>query len=113
MCNTQAVHRRHEAKRSSFRADVMQISPGENNGTHGSMNHVLRQPFYAPAPPPEQSGPLRCPLTGLDPMDPLGCSCPALVGFPMLTVKYKESFCKFLLRLSSSLRFWDINCGSW
>ncbi|XP_077937131.1 venom phosphodiesterase 1 [Gasterosteus aculeatus] len=60
--------------------DVMQISPGENNGTHGSMNHVLRQPFYAPAPPPEQSGPLRCPLTGLDPMDPLGCSCPALGG---------------------------------
>ncbi|KAL6100248.1 uncharacterized protein ACO6RY_01897 [Pungitius sinensis] len=60
--------------------DVMQISPSENNGTHGSMNHVLRQPFYAPAPPPEQSAPLRCPLSGLDPEDQLGCFCPALSG---------------------------------
>ncbi|XP_078032174.1 venom phosphodiesterase CdcPDE [Epinephelus lanceolatus] len=58
--------------------DVMQISPAENNGTHGSMNHILRQPYYTPAPPAEQSRPVQCPLISLKPADALGCSCPAL-----------------------------------
>uniref|UniRef100_A0A8C2YYL4 Extracellular Endonuclease subunit A domain-containing protein n=1 Tax=Cyclopterus lumpus TaxID=8103 RepID=A0A8C2YYL4_CYCLU len=56
--------------------DVMQISPADNNGTHGSMNHLLRWPFYTPAPPAERSDPVQCPLVSLDPEDPLGCSCP-------------------------------------
>ncbi|GLD59507.1 venom phosphodiesterase 1-like isoform X1 [Lates japonicus] len=60
--------------------DVLQISPTVNNGTHGSMNHVLRQPYYTPVPPPEQTGPAQCPLLSLDPADSLGCSCPALSG---------------------------------
>uniref|UniRef100_A0A8C2WNV5 SMB domain-containing protein n=1 Tax=Cyclopterus lumpus TaxID=8103 RepID=A0A8C2WNV5_CYCLU len=42
--------------------DVMQISPADNNGTHGSMNHLLRWPFYTPAPPAERSDPVQCPL---------------------------------------------------
>uniref|UniRef100_UPI0037E9256C venom phosphodiesterase 1 n=1 Tax=Semicossyphus pulcher TaxID=241346 RepID=UPI0037E9256C len=58
--------------------DLLQISPTDNNGTHGSMNHMLRQPYYSPAPPAEQSGPVQCPLTSLDPADDLGCSCPSL-----------------------------------
>nr|XP_020478264.1 venom phosphodiesterase 1-like [Monopterus albus]XP_020478265.1 venom phosphodiesterase 1-like [Monopterus albus] len=58
--------------------DVLQISPSDNNGTHGSMNHVLRQPYYTPAPPAEQSGPAQCKLVSLDPEDTLGCSCAAL-----------------------------------
>ncbi|XP_034401407.1 venom phosphodiesterase [Cyclopterus lumpus] len=57
--------------------DVMQISPADNNGTHGSMNHLLRWPFYTPAPPAERSDPVQCPLVSLDPEDPLGCSCPS------------------------------------
>ncbi|XP_068431430.1 venom phosphodiesterase 1 [Clinocottus analis] len=60
--------------------DVMQISPSDNNGTHGSMNHLLRRPFYTPAPPAEQSAPVQCPLVSLDPADTLGCSCPGLSG---------------------------------
>ncbi|XP_059205877.1 venom phosphodiesterase 1 [Centropristis striata] len=58
--------------------DVMQISPVENNGTHGSMNHLLRKPFFTPAPPAERSAPIHCPLTSLNASDQLGCSCPGL-----------------------------------
>ncbi|XP_027142507.1 LOW QUALITY PROTEIN: venom phosphodiesterase 1 [Larimichthys crocea] len=60
--------------------DVLQIAPTDNNGTHGSMNHMLRQPFYEPASPAEQSPPVKCPLVSLDPADSLGCSCTALGG---------------------------------
>ncbi|XP_071765047.2 venom phosphodiesterase CdcPDE [Centroberyx gerrardi] len=60
--------------------DVLEISPAENNGTHGSMNHLLRRPPHAPAPPAEQSRPARCPLLSLQPEDSLGCSCPQLSG---------------------------------
>uniref|UniRef100_A0A8D3E3T6 SMB domain-containing protein n=1 Tax=Scophthalmus maximus TaxID=52904 RepID=A0A8D3E3T6_SCOMX len=60
--------------------DVLQISPTDNNGTHGSMNHVLRQPYHAPAPPAEQSQQAQCRPVSLEPADGLGCSCPALIG---------------------------------
>ncbi|KAM7373676.1 hypothetical protein PAMP_008511 [Pampus punctatissimus] len=60
--------------------DVLQISPAENNGTHGSMNHVLRQPYYTPTFPVERSVPDQCPLVSLEPADSLGCTCPALTG---------------------------------
>uniref|UniRef100_A0A8D3AS20 SMB domain-containing protein n=1 Tax=Scophthalmus maximus TaxID=52904 RepID=A0A8D3AS20_SCOMX len=46
--------------------DVLQISPTDNNGTHGSMNHVLRQPYHAPAPPAEQSQQAQCRPVSLD-----------------------------------------------
>ncbi|KAM8884832.1 venom phosphodiesterase CdcPDE [Synchiropus picturatus] len=58
--------------------DLLQISPADNNGTHGSMNHLLRMPFFTPAPPAELSAPLQCPLQDLNPPENLGCSCPAL-----------------------------------
>ncbi|XP_029370635.1 ectonucleotide pyrophosphatase/phosphodiesterase family member 3 [Echeneis naucrates] len=58
--------------------DILQISPTANNGTHGSMNHVLLEPPHKPKPPVEQSGPLQCPLVSLDPADGLGCSCASL-----------------------------------
>ncbi|XP_037549053.1 venom phosphodiesterase 1 [Nematolebias whitei] len=58
--------------------DVLEISPVDNNGTHGSMNHILRKPYYTPTSPAEQSRPTQCPLVSLDPVDDLGCSCPAL-----------------------------------
>uniref|UniRef100_A0A672FN01 Extracellular Endonuclease subunit A domain-containing protein n=1 Tax=Salarias fasciatus TaxID=181472 RepID=A0A672FN01_SALFA len=60
--------------------DVLNISPADNNGTRGSLNHVLRTPPFSPAPPAEQSVPDQCPLLSLDPEDPLGCSCPGLVA---------------------------------
>ncbi|XP_029023583.1 ectonucleotide pyrophosphatase/phosphodiesterase family member 3 isoform X2 [Betta splendens] len=60
--------------------DLLEISPVDNNGTHGSMNHVLRRPFYEPRHPAEQSGPARCRLTSLEPEDPMGCACPSPPG---------------------------------
>ncbi|XP_054461497.1 venom phosphodiesterase 1 [Anoplopoma fimbria] len=60
--------------------DVMQISPTDNNGTHGSMNHVLKRPYYTPTAPAERTAPVKCPLISLEPEDNLGCSCPALSG---------------------------------
>uniref|UniRef100_A0AAX7SN59 SMB domain-containing protein n=1 Tax=Astatotilapia calliptera TaxID=8154 RepID=A0AAX7SN59_ASTCA len=55
--------------------DVLEVSPSSNNGTHGSMNHVLQQPYYTPVHPAEQSEPAQCPLVSLNPEDNLGCSC--------------------------------------
>ncbi|XP_056256020.1 ectonucleotide pyrophosphatase/phosphodiesterase family member 3 isoform X3 [Seriola aureovittata] len=60
--------------------DLLKISPSDNNGTHGSMNHVLKQAYYTPVPPAEQSMPALCQLVSLDPADSLGCSCLALSG---------------------------------
>ncbi|XP_076610713.1 venom phosphodiesterase 1 [Chaetodon auriga] len=60
--------------------DLLEIDPTDNNGTHGSMNHMLRKPFYEPKDPTEQSEPSRCPVISLEPADSLGCSCPALPG---------------------------------
>uniref|UniRef100_A0A3P8SRM9 Ectonucleotide pyrophosphatase/phosphodiesterase 1 n=1 Tax=Amphiprion percula TaxID=161767 RepID=A0A3P8SRM9_AMPPE len=63
--------------------DVLEISPTDNNGTHGSMNHVLRKPHHIPTHPAEQSGPAECPLESVNPEDSLGCSCIDLfVRFP-------------------------------
>uniref|UniRef100_A0A3Q2WQF3 Ectonucleotide pyrophosphatase/phosphodiesterase 3 n=1 Tax=Haplochromis burtoni TaxID=8153 RepID=A0A3Q2WQF3_HAPBU len=60
--------------------DVLEVSPSSNNGTHGSMNHVLQQPYYTPVHPAEQSEPAQCPLVSLNPEDNLGCSCGEMVG---------------------------------
>ncbi|XP_041664821.1 ectonucleotide pyrophosphatase/phosphodiesterase family member 3-like [Cheilinus undulatus] len=60
--------------------DLLQILPTENNGTHGSMNHILREPVFTPVHPEEQTAPWKCPLTSLEPENDLGCSCPALTG---------------------------------
>uniref|UniRef100_A0A3B4UIJ6 Venom phosphodiesterase 1-like n=1 Tax=Seriola dumerili TaxID=41447 RepID=A0A3B4UIJ6_SERDU len=60
--------------------DLLKISPSDNNGTHGSMNHVLKQAYYTPVPPAEQSVPALCQLVSLEPADSLGCSCLALSG---------------------------------
>uniref|UniRef100_A0A8C3TLM6 Ectonucleotide pyrophosphatase/phosphodiesterase 3 n=1 Tax=Catharus ustulatus TaxID=91951 RepID=A0A8C3TLM6_CATUS len=35
--------------------DLLRISPAENNGTHGSLNHLLKKPFYNPSHPDEVS----------------------------------------------------------
>ncbi|XP_043995260.1 venom phosphodiesterase 2 isoform X2 [Gambusia affinis] len=55
--------------------DVLEISPYDNNGTHGSMNHVLSKTFYNPTHPAEQSEPTQCPFISVTPEDGLGCKC--------------------------------------
>uniref|UniRef100_A0A8C6TQ64 Ectonucleotide pyrophosphatase/phosphodiesterase family member 3 n=1 Tax=Neogobius melanostomus TaxID=47308 RepID=A0A8C6TQ64_9GOBI len=58
--------------------DLLEIVPTENNGTHGSMNHLQRAPYHTPTAPPPQSPAQECPLTALDPAHTLNCSCPLL-----------------------------------
>uniref|UniRef100_A0A7N8XK68 Venom phosphodiesterase 1-like n=1 Tax=Mastacembelus armatus TaxID=205130 RepID=A0A7N8XK68_9TELE len=75
--------------------DVLQISPSDNNGTHGSMNHALRQPYYKPAPPTEQSGPAQCPMVSLDPEDSLGCNCSALASLNLNCEMFQKTHVLF------------------
>ncbi|KAJ8000146.1 hypothetical protein DPEC_G00201820 [Dallia pectoralis] len=60
--------------------DVLEISPSPNNGSHGSMNHLLRTPWHSPTHPAEKTSPNQCPLVTLDPVDSLNCTCSAMNG---------------------------------
>ncbi|XP_063185658.1 ectonucleotide pyrophosphatase/phosphodiesterase family member 3 [Chroicocephalus ridibundus] len=55
--------------------DLLHITPAPNNGTHGSLNHLLKKPFYNPSHATEDSSPSSCPVSDLIPADDLGCSC--------------------------------------
>ncbi|NXG80266.1 ENPP3 phosphodiesterase, partial [Baryphthengus martii] len=55
--------------------DLLQILPAQNNGTHGSLNHLLKKPFYNPSHAKEASSPSSCPVSRLTPIDNLGCMC--------------------------------------
>ncbi|XP_005063050.1 PREDICTED: ectonucleotide pyrophosphatase/phosphodiesterase family member 3-like [Ficedula albicollis] len=55
--------------------DLLRITPAENNGTHGSLNHLLKKPFYNPSHPKEVSSPSSCPVSSLTPENELGCKC--------------------------------------
>uniref|UniRef100_A0AAY4DB30 Ectonucleotide pyrophosphatase/phosphodiesterase family member 3 n=1 Tax=Denticeps clupeoides TaxID=299321 RepID=A0AAY4DB30_9TELE len=45
--------------------DILEISPAQNNGTHGSLNHLLKTPYYNPQHPEEKVPPGQCPLLRL------------------------------------------------
>ncbi|XP_077342987.1 ectonucleotide pyrophosphatase/phosphodiesterase family member 3 isoform X1 [Lithobates pipiens] len=53
--------------------DLLKISPAPNNGTHGSLNHVLREPLYNPTYVLEKSSPSTCAF--VVPSSNLSCSC--------------------------------------
>lgn len=55
-------------------SDLLGLKPAPNNGTHGSLNHLLRAPPYRPTMPEELSRPA---ASGPGPAgtDDLGCSC--------------------------------------
>ncbi|NWX47945.1 ENPP3 phosphodiesterase, partial [Steatornis caripensis] len=55
--------------------DLLHITPAPNNGTHGSLNHLLKKPFYNPSHAKEDSSPSSCPVSHLTPTDDLGCTC--------------------------------------
>ncbi|XP_058422244.1 ectonucleotide pyrophosphatase/phosphodiesterase family member 3-like [Diceros bicornis minor] len=58
--------------------DLLHIHPAPNNGTHGSLNHLLKVPFYEPSHAKEVSEFSVCDFTVPLPTDDLGCSCPEL-----------------------------------
>ncbi|XP_075059188.1 ectonucleotide pyrophosphatase/phosphodiesterase family member 1 [Mixophyes fleayi] len=78
--------------------DLLGIEPAANNGTHGSLNHLLKQPVYEPTFAKELSEPFQCSVNqGVD-VNSFGCSCDSLilteVGFKrqlMLTPKQESN----------------------
>ncbi|XP_038130790.1 ectonucleotide pyrophosphatase/phosphodiesterase family member 2 isoform X1 [Cyprinodon tularosa] len=54
--------------------DLLGLKPAPNNGTHGSLNHLLRNPPFRPTVPGEVSRPSASNLVPLV-TDDLGCSC--------------------------------------
>ncbi|VTJ81484.1 Hypothetical predicted protein [Marmota monax] len=56
--------------------DLLRIQPAPNNGTHGSLNHLLKVPFYEPSHAEEVSTLSVCGVTTLLPTGFLNCSCP-------------------------------------
>lgn len=61
-----------------FETDLLHIQPAPNNGTHGSLNHLLKVPFYEPSHAEEVSKFSVCGFTSPLPTDTLNCSCPTL-----------------------------------
>uniref|UniRef100_A0A670YWZ7 Ectonucleotide pyrophosphatase/phosphodiesterase 1 n=1 Tax=Pseudonaja textilis TaxID=8673 RepID=A0A670YWZ7_PSETE len=41
--------------------DLLDLTPAPNNGTHGSLNHLLKRASYIPKHPKEESSPSPCP----------------------------------------------------
>lgn len=55
------------------------MTPAPNNGTHGLLNHLLKNPVYMPQHPKERSHPSDCPVLRAFSVSP-GCSCRARVS---------------------------------
>uniref|UniRef100_A0A3B3Y8D7 ENPP1-3/EXOG-like endonuclease/phosphodiesterase domain-containing protein n=1 Tax=Poecilia mexicana TaxID=48701 RepID=A0A3B3Y8D7_9TELE len=55
--------------------DLLGIRPSPNNGTHGSLNHLLKRPHYQPVHPAQLSHETPCESTNLVPTDNLHCLC--------------------------------------
>uniref|UniRef100_A0A663M5Z8 Ectonucleotide pyrophosphatase/phosphodiesterase 1 n=1 Tax=Athene cunicularia TaxID=194338 RepID=A0A663M5Z8_ATHCN len=56
--------------------DLLDLKPAPNNGTHGRLNHLLRNPVYTPHHPKETSHPSECSVVGQRAFSvSLGCSC--------------------------------------
>ncbi|XP_006885086.1 PREDICTED: ectonucleotide pyrophosphatase/phosphodiesterase family member 3-like [Elephantulus edwardii] len=58
--------------------DLLHIQPAPNNGTHGSLNHLLKVPFYTPSYPEEVSKASVCGFPDPLPSDSSDCQCPIL-----------------------------------
>ena len=73
-----------------FKTDLLHIQPAPNNGTHGSLNHLLKVPFYEPSHAKEVSKFSVCGFTVPLPTDTLGCSCPQLQNVSNNLCNYKN-----------------------
>ncbi|XP_068432957.1 ectonucleotide pyrophosphatase/phosphodiesterase family member 1 [Clinocottus analis] len=55
--------------------DLLGIRPAPNNGTHGSLNHLLKSPVHQPVHPAQLSHDMLCEAIDPVPADDLQCSC--------------------------------------
>uniref|UniRef100_A0A8C2J1F9 Ectonucleotide pyrophosphatase/phosphodiesterase 1 n=1 Tax=Cyprinus carpio TaxID=7962 RepID=A0A8C2J1F9_CYPCA len=71
--------------------DLLGIPPAPNNGTHGSLNHLLKNPPHQPVYPAERSALSTCtPVSSLLP-DPRGCTCDSLTEAEMNQRLFQQS----------------------
>lgn len=71
--------------------DLLGLKPAPNNGTHGSLNQLLRTPVYTPSMPEEVSKPNPAGLvTAIN--DDLGCTCEDKVSKRVLSDIYESSY---------------------
>uniref|UniRef100_A0A8D0B759 Ectonucleotide pyrophosphatase/phosphodiesterase 1 n=1 Tax=Salvator merianae TaxID=96440 RepID=A0A8D0B759_SALMN len=70
--------------------DLLDLVPAPNNGTHGSLNHLLKKASYVPKHPKEESNPSSCPFTRQRILsNDLGCLCDSSVG-PQINLTTSE-----------------------
>ncbi|XP_048452965.1 venom phosphodiesterase 2-like [Rhincodon typus] len=64
--------------------DLLQITPAPNNGTHGSLNHLLKKPVYNPTHSKEVSSTSSCSSTKFRPtvIPQTNCICSSLESLP-------------------------------
>ncbi|KAM6906574.1 ectonucleotide pyrophosphatase/phosphodiesterase family member 1 isoform 2-T2 [Lycodopsis pacificus] len=55
--------------------DLLGIRPAPNNGTHGSLNHLLKSPVHLPVHPAQLSHDTPCEASDPFPADDLNCTC--------------------------------------
>ncbi|CAL8317853.1 unnamed protein product [Merluccius merluccius] len=55
--------------------DLLGITPAPNNGTHGSLNHLLKRPVHRPVHPAQLSHDAPCSANSTLPPEGLGCNC--------------------------------------
>ncbi|EDL04784.1 ectonucleotide pyrophosphatase/phosphodiesterase family member 1 isoform 1 [Mus musculus] len=53
--------------------DLLGLIPAPNNGSHGSLNHLLKKPIYNPSHPKEEGFLSQCPIKSTS--NDLGCTC--------------------------------------
>uniref|UniRef100_A0A8C7M9E3 Ectonucleotide pyrophosphatase/phosphodiesterase 1 n=1 Tax=Oncorhynchus kisutch TaxID=8019 RepID=A0A8C7M9E3_ONCKI len=69
--------------------DLLDVPPAPNNGTHGSLNHLLKNPPHRPVYPAELSSNSTCEASGLAPSDHLGCSCSTRTRAAVCTAEHE------------------------
>uniref|UniRef100_A0A663DR49 Ectonucleotide pyrophosphatase/phosphodiesterase 3 n=1 Tax=Aquila chrysaetos chrysaetos TaxID=223781 RepID=A0A663DR49_AQUCH len=99
--------------------DLLHITPAPNNGTHGSLNHLLKKPFYNPSHAKENSSPSSCPVSHLTPIDDLGCTFSSILPVIDFTGSLVWNFLLFIYskkgtrlfffsgEITSNLYIWD------
>ncbi|XP_018517219.1 ectonucleotide pyrophosphatase/phosphodiesterase family member 1 [Lates calcarifer] len=55
--------------------DLLGIRPSPNNGTHGSLNHLMKHPVHLPVHPAQLSHDSPCEASNPAPSDDLQCTC--------------------------------------
>uniref|UniRef100_A0A8D0BG77 Ectonucleotide pyrophosphatase/phosphodiesterase 1 n=1 Tax=Salvator merianae TaxID=96440 RepID=A0A8D0BG77_SALMN len=71
--------------------DLLDLVPAPNNGTHGSLNHLLKKASYVPKHPKEESNPSSCPFTRQRILsNDLGCLCDSSVNLPLKLKKIEK-----------------------